>query len=151
MNELLGLLKGAAPALATAVAGPLGGMAMNAIANKLGVEATPSAVTQALKDNPELALKLKEIDAKEYEIEQTNLTARLQADMASDSWLSKNIRPMVLIFLLLAYSGFAIASIFEYETRGAYVELLGQWGGMLVMSFYFGDRTLEKIADKVKK
>ena len=150
MNELLNMLKNSAPALATAVAGPLGGMAMNAIASKLGVEATPSAVTQALKDNPELTLKLKEIDCKEYEIEQNNLTERMKADMSSDSWLSKNIRPMVLIFLLLAYSGFAIASIFNYETRGAYVELLGQWG-MLVMSFYFGGRTMEKLADKVKK
>lgn len=150
MNELMNLLKGAAPALATAVMGPMGGMAMNAIASKLGVEATPSAVTQALKDNPDLALKLKEIDCKEYEIEQTNLTERMKADMSSDSWLSKNIRPMVLIFLLLAYSGFAIASIFNYETRGAYVELLGQWG-MLVMSFYFGGRTMEKLADKVAK
>jgi hypothetical protein len=74
----------------------------------------------------------------------------MKADMSSDSWLSKNIRPMVLIFLLVAYSGFAIASIFEYETRGAYVELLGQWG-MLVMSFYFGGRTMEKLADKVGK
>jgi hypothetical protein len=85
-----------------------------------------------------------------YKTEQNNLTERVQADMASDSWLSKNIRPMTLIFLLIAYSGFAIASIFEYETRGAYVELLGQWG-MLVMSFYFGGRTLEKITDRVKK
>jgi len=55
-----------------------------------------------------------------------------------------------LIFLLFAYSGFAVASIFGFETRGAYVELLGQWG-MLVMSFYFGGRTMEKIADKVGK
>jgi hypothetical protein len=85
-----------------------------------------------------------------YKTEQNNLTERVQADMASDSWLSKNIRPMTLIFLLVAYSGFAIASIFEYETRGVYVELLAQWG-MLVMSFYFGGRTLEKIADRVKK
>ena len=150
MNELLNMLKGAAPALATAVMGPMGSMAVNAIAAKLGVEPSPSAISTALKDNPELALKLKEIDAKEYEIEQTNLTDRMKADMASDSWLSKNIRPMVLIFLLVAYSGFAIASIFNYETRGAYVELLGQWG-MLVMSFYFGGRTMEKLADKVGK
>ena len=150
MNELLNMLKGAAPALATAVTGPLGGMAVKAIADKLGVDATPSAVTQALKDNPELAAKLKEIDCKEYEIEQNNLTERMKADMSSDSWLSKNIRPMVLVFLLVAYSGFAIASMFDLETRGAYVELLGQWG-MLVMSFYFGGRTMEKLADKVKK
>jgi hypothetical protein len=89
-------------------------------------------------------------ETKLYEVEQENVTRRAEADMASDSWLSKNIRPMTLIFLLIAYSGFAIASIFEYETRGAYVELLGQWG-MLVMSFYFGGRTMEKIADRVKK
>lgn len=89
-------------------------------------------------------------ETKLYETEQNNLTQRMQADMASDSWMSKNIRPLTLVFLLTAYSGFAIASIFEYETRGAYVELLGQWG-MLVMSFYFGGRTMEKIADRVKK
>ena len=85
-----------------------------------------------------------------YKTEQNNLTQRMQADMGSDSWLSKNIRPMTLVFLLVAYSGFAIASIFDLETRGAYVELLGQWG-MLVMSFYFGGRTMEKIADRIKK
>ena len=78
------------------------------------------------------------------------LTERLKADMVSDSWLSKNIRPMVLIVILLAYTGFAIASMFDLETRGNYVELLGNWG-MVVMSFYFGGRTFEKIADKVKK
>jgi hypothetical protein len=89
-------------------------------------------------------------ETKLYETEQNNLTERTKADMASDSWLSKNIRPMTLVFLLVAYSGFAIASIFDLETRGAYVELLGQWG-MLVMSFYFGGRTMEKIADRVKK
>ena len=89
-------------------------------------------------------------ETKLYETEQNNLTQRMQADMGSDSWMSKNIRPLTLVFLLVAYSGFAIASIFEYETRGAYVELLGQWG-MLVMSFYFGGRTMEKIADRIKK
>ena len=89
-------------------------------------------------------------ETKLFEVEQENVTRRVEADMASDSWMSKHIRPLTLVFLLVAYSGFAIASIFEYETRGAYVELLGQWG-MLVMSFYFGGRTMEKIADRVKK
>ena len=89
-------------------------------------------------------------ETKLFEVEQENVTRRAEADMASDSWLSKNIRPMTLVFLMVAYSGFAVASIFEYETRGAYVELLGQWS-MLVMSFYFGGRTMEKIADMVKK
>ena len=144
MNELMNLLKSAAPALATAVGGPLGGMAMNAIAAKLGVEASPSAVTQALKDNPELAAKLKEIDCKEYEIEQTNLTERMKADMASDSWLSKNIRPMTLVAILGAYFLFAMMSAFNISVNESYVKLLGEWG-QLIMLAYFGGRTAEKI------
>ena len=78
------------------------------------------------------------------------LTKRLQADMASDSWLSKNIRPLTLIFILMAYTGFAIASVFGFETRNNYVELLGNWG-MVVMSFYFGGRSAEKIMDMRNK
>ena len=105
-----------------------------------------------LHNNPETEIEQEELKAllAAKVAEDTNVSRRWEADMSSDSWLSKNIRPMTLIFLLVAYSGFAIASIFEYETRGAYVELLGQWG-MLVMSFYFGGRTMEKIADRVKK
>jgi len=112
--------------------------------------AAAAAKAELIKMEQEGELARMANETKLYETEQNNLTQRVQADMASDSWLSKNIRPMTLIFLLIAYSGFAIASIFEYETRGAYVELLGQWG-MLVMSFYFGGRTMEKIADRVKK
>jgi uncharacterized membrane protein (DUF106 family) len=76
--------------------------------------------------------------------EQLELTKRLEADMASDSWLSKNIRPMTLIFILLVYTVFSVGSGFEFQINEKYVELLGQWG-MLIMSFYFGGRTLEKI------
>lgn len=148
MNDLLGgLLRGIAPSLATAVAGPLGGAAVSAIANKLGVKDSVEEVAKAIAGDPAAAAKLQELELEFFKTEQNNLTERLKADMSSDSWLSKNIRPMTLIFLLIAYSGFAIASIFDYETRGAYVELLGQWG-MLVMSFYFGGRTAEKISEK---
>jgi uncharacterized membrane protein (DUF106 family) len=79
-------------------------------------------------------------------IEAQELTKRQQADMASDSWLSKNIRPMTLVFILLVYSTFAMMSAWEIDVNNNYVELLGQWG-MLIMSFYFGGRTLEKIID----
>jgi len=81
--------------------------------------------------------------------EQIELTKRLQADMTSDSWLSKNIRPMTLIFILSAYFIFAMMSAFGSNANERYVELLGQWG-MLIMSFYFGGRTLEKIMDMKK-
>lgn len=77
------------------------------------------------------------------------LTKRLQADMSSDSWLSKNIRPLTLIFILVTYTTFAMMSAFGMDTNESYVQLLGQWG-MLIMSFYFGGRTLEKIMDMKK-
>jgi hypothetical protein len=81
--------------------------------------------------------------------EQQELTKRHEADMASDSWLSKNIRPGTLVFILVVYSTFAMMSAWDIEVNNNYVELLGQWG-MLIMSFYFGGRTLEKIIDMKK-
>lgn len=149
MDKLLDILKSAAPALATAVAGPLGGAAVKAMADKLGVPASITSVTAALEANPELAMKLKEIDTKAFEIEQKGVSDRWAADMASDSWLSKNIRPMTLVYLLTAYLGMAVADGFGFEISESYVTLLGQWG-MLVMGAYFGGRTAEKIMEKRK-
>jgi hypothetical protein len=86
-----------------------------------------------------------------YKTEQNNLTQRQQADMASDSWLSKNIRPLTLIYILVAYLTLAILDASVVHIAESFIILLGQWG-MLVMSFYFGGRTLEKIIDmKAKK
>ena len=83
--------------------------------------------------------------------EQDNLTKRVEADMKSDSWLSKNIRPMTLIYILTAYLALAVMDAMGLDISDNFVSLLGQWG-MLVMSFYFGGRTLEKIMDmKAKK
>jgi uncharacterized membrane protein (DUF106 family) len=82
-------------------------------------------------------------------VEAQELTKRQEADMSSDSWLSKNIRPGTLIFILFVYSAFAMMSAWDIEVNNNYVELLGQWG-MLIMSFYFGGRTLEKIMDMKK-
>jgi hypothetical protein len=146
MDKLLDLLKGAAPALATAVAGPLGGAAVAAIADKLGVPPSISAVTAALEANPDQLIKLKEIDAKNFEVEQQNVTDRWKADMSSDSALSKNIRPGTLIAILAAYFLFAIMSAFNVNVNEAYVKLLGEWG-QLIMLAYFGGRTAEKIME----
>ena len=79
--------------------------------------------------------------------EANNISDRWKADASTDSLLAKNIRPLTLIFILGVYTFFAFMSMLGHETRGAYVELLGQWG-MLVMTAYFGGRSLEKIMDK---
>ena len=85
-------------------------------------------------------------DTKLYEVEQENTTERWTADMASDSWLSKNIRPMSLIAIFTGYFTFAMMSAFGYNANESYVQLLGNWG-MLVFGAYFGSRSLEKIAE----
>jgi len=90
-------------------------------------------------------------DTKVFEIEQKGVSDRWVADMSSDSWLSKNIRPATLIYILTAYLLFAMMSAFGYNANESYVGLLGQWG-MLVFGAYFGSRGLEKIAElKYKK
>ena len=101
-----------------------------------------------MAQNGELEKLAKENEA--YKTEQDNITGRWSADMASDSWLSKNIRPMALVAILTGYFGFALMSAWNINVNNAYVELLGQWG-MLVMSAYFGGRTLEKIIELKNK
>ena len=146
MNELASILKSVAPTLASAVLGPASGLVLSALSSKLGVSADPVSLASALA-NPEQLEKARQLELEWFKVEQENVSKRWESDMASESWLSKNIRPMTLIYLLTAYTAFAVASIFDYDTKSAYVELLGQWA-MLVMSAYFGGRTLEKIMGK---
>jgi hypothetical protein len=87
-----------------------------------------------------------ELLAKAAQADADNITDRWQADMSSDSWLSKNIRPMSLIAIFTMYSVFAMMSAFGYNANESYVQLLGNWG-MLIMGAYFGGRTIEKLAE----
>jgi hypothetical protein len=78
--------------------------------------------------------------------QENNVSERWKADMSSDSWLSKNIRPMSLIAIFVGYFLFSMMSAFGYNANESYVSLLGQWG-MLIMGAYFGGRTIEKLAE----
>lgn len=80
------------------------------------------------------------------------ITARHAADMASDSWLSKNIRPMITLFALGIYTLFAITdgNIGTFNIQNHYVELMGQILSY-ALGFYFTSRGLEKVATIMKK
>lgn len=82
--------------------------------------------------------------------QENNVSERWKADMASDSWLSKNVRPGTLVYLLTAYLVFALLDGAGYKISESYVSLLGQWG-MLVMTAYFGGRTVEKVMEMRKR
>jgi|TARA_R110000772_G_scaffold51436_4_gene118068 hypothetical protein len=78
--------------------------------------------------------------------EAQEITKRWESDMASDSWLSKNIRPMALIAIFIGYFLFAMMSAFGFNATESYVQLLGQWGQIVFLA-YFGGRTAEKIME----
>lgn len=109
----------------------------------------PAAKAQALAELTKIQQEGKLAELQADQNEANNISDRWKADMASDSWLSKNVRPMTLVALLIAYFIFASASAFGIEVTQAYVELLGQMI-MLIVSAYFGGRTLEKIMDAKK-
>ena len=75
-----------------------------------------------------------------------NITDRWSADMNSDSWLSKNVRPMVLIFLVVStvLLVFIDAGAIAFEVKASWVDLL-QLVLITVIGAYFGGRSLEKV------
>ena len=80
------------------------------------------------------------------------ISARHKADMASDSWLSKNIRPMITLFSLAIYTIFALldGNVGSFNLQNQYVDLMGQILSY-ALGFYFTSRGLEKISTIVKK
>jgi len=90
--------------------------------------------------------KMKEL-VSNYEVEmEKTLTERWKVDMNSDSWLSKNIRPMVLIFLVVStvLMIFIDAGVLAFEVKDTWVDLL-QLVLITVIGAYFGGRSLEKV------
>ena len=90
--------------------------------------------------------KIKELMAN-YEVEmEKNITSRWEADLKSDSWLSKNVRPMVLIFLIVCTMLliFIDAGAIKFNVKDSYIDLL-QMVLITVIGAYFGGRSLEKV------
>ena len=90
--------------------------------------------------------KVKEL-VSNYEVEmEKQITERWKMDMASDSWLSKNIRPLVLIFLVVStvLLVFIDAGVIAFEVKASWVDLL-QLVLITVIGAYFGGRSLEKV------
>ena len=90
--------------------------------------------------------KIKELMAN-YEVEmEKNITSRWEADLKSDSWLSKNVRPLVVIFLIVCTMLliFIDAGALNFEVKSSWVDLL-QLVLITVIGAYFGGRSLEKV------
>jgi len=149
MDTLLGILKGVAPVLATAVAGPAGGAAVGWIASKLGIDdATVEGVTQALTGNPEMALKLKELDLEYAKLEAADRDSarKAYAAVATSEYATKLDKAVVPILALgVVCLAFALIAVLMFVNTpqdqqqliifalGFITSAAGQ-----VLSFYFG-------------
>ena len=103
-------------------------------------------LTTSKEEKLEAERKIKELIAN-YEVEmEKNITARWEADLKSDSWLSKNVRPMTLIFLIVCTMLliFIDAGAIKFNVKDSYVDLL-QLVLITVIGAYFGGRSLEKV------
>ena len=108
-----------------------------------------SDILNAIGGSKELNAVEKEMLVKELEqdvVEMQEITKRWDSDMMSDSWLSKNVRPLSLAFLTLALFIYVIldSSLDTFNIDQQWISLLGNLL-MLVYGGYFGARTLEKI------
>lgn len=145
---LTDILKTMAPGLATMVAGPLGGLAVKAIAEKFGVEDTLEAVTAAIQSDPEAAMKLREIDLKEIEAhakDRDSARNRETAIATSDKapMLNKVVTPVLALGVVgLSFLLFAVLIFVDVkpEAKDILIYILGVLSAAVtqILSYYFG-------------
>ena len=110
-----------------------------------GVGGVLDNLTTTKAEKLEAKRKMQELIA-DYETKmEQNITDRWKSDMNSDSWLSKNVRPLVLIFLVVwtVIMIFIDAGTIAFEVEDKWTDLL-QLVLITVIGAYFGGRTMEK-------
>jgi hypothetical protein len=160
MDTLISLLKGVAPVLATAVAGPAGGAAVGWIASKLGIDdATIEGVTQALTGDPEMAMKLKELDLEYAKLDAADRDSarKAYAEVATSEHatkLDKAVVPLLAlgtVALAFLFIGILIFIDVASDQQQMIIFALGfiTSSAGQVLSFYFGSSQGSK--DKTKE
>jgi hypothetical protein len=151
MDELLALLKGVAPALATAVAGPLGGAAVSAIAGKFGVSDSVEAVAKAIAGDPQAAQKLADLELEYARLDSADRDSARKRESeiamsASAPWYSKMVTPALAlgVFFLWAAINYTLltgSNAIPDAMREIVIRMLGSLDAatMLILSYYFGN------------
>jgi Na+-transporting NADH:ubiquinone oxidoreductase subunit NqrC len=148
MNELFNILKGIAPTLATAVAGPLGGAAVTALASKFGVSDSIDAVAKAIAGDPQAAEKLQELELEYAKLDaQDRDSARKAYATVATSENATKLEKLVVPVLALGVVGLAfglIGVLMFVDTPNDQQQLVIFALGFItsaagqVLSFYFG-------------
>ena len=149
MDELLSLLKGIAPALATAVAGPLGGAAVSALAGKFGVSDSVEAVAKAIAGDPQAAQKLAEMELEYAKLDASDRDSARKRELeiatsAAAPWYSKMVTPALALGMFALWGAVNIMllnSAVPDPMREIVIRMLGSLdaANMLILSYYFGN------------
>ena len=147
MDELLGILKGLAPAVATVVGGPLGGLAITALASKFGVADDVAAVAKAIAGDPDAAAKLAEIDLKQFQAESADRDSARQRESAvaaaGGSQLAQLVVPILAlgtVSLTFVFIGILLFKVIDTAQQQLVIFALGYAtaAAQQVLSYYFG-------------
>jgi hypothetical protein len=151
MNDLISMVSKFAPAIGTALGGPLGGLAVSAIAERLGVKDEVEAVTKAIKADPEAALKLQQLENEKFKatLADKDSARNREATIATSEkapLLNKLISPALALIVVTAWVGIQftlINSTVPQEMRELVARVLGTLDGalMVILSYYFGAST----------
>jgi hypothetical protein len=152
MEALISILKSAAPALATAVAGPLGGAAVTMIADKLGLsDKTVDAVTQALTTNPESVQKLKELDLEFAKVDAADRDSARKMQMTNRSRMPAVLSIVTIIgfFSLLIGAATGFLSLTGSDVMMLLLGVLARETAS-VYNFWLGSSNSSQQKDMVK-
>jgi len=153
MNELISMVSKFAPAIGTALGGPLGGLAVTAIAEKLGVADEVEAVTKAIKADPEAAMKLKQLELDKFKavLADKDSARNREATIATSEkapLINKLVSPVLALIVVIAWVGIQytlLNTTVPQEMRELVARVLGTLDGalMVILSYYFGASTKE--------
>ena len=147
MDELFKLLKGIAPAVATAVGGPLGGLAVTALASKFGVADDVAAVAKAIAGDPDAASKLAEIDLRQFQAESEDRDSARQREAAVAAAGGHALPQLVVPILALGtvsmtfvFIGILLFKVIDTAQQQLVIFALGYAtaAAQQVLSYYFG-------------
>lgn len=153
MNDLISMVSKFAPAIGTALGGPLGGLAVSAIAEKLGVADEVEAVTKAIKADPEAAMKLKQLELDKFKsvLADKDSARNREATIATSEkapLINKLVSPVLALIVVVAWVGIQytlLNTTVPQEMRELVARVLGTLDGalMLILSYFFGASTKE--------
>ena len=153
MNDLIAMVSKFAPAIGTALGGPLGGLAVSAIAEKLGVADEVEAVTKAIKADPESAIKLQQLENEKFKavLADKDSARNREATIATSEkapLINKLVSPVLALIVVVAWVGIQytlLNTTVPQEMRELVARVLGTLDGalMVILSYYFGASTKE--------